>query len=410
MWLMIPPLLWTSYVAWRYAREPIDPDQALFMVWGFTGAPYGKGFADTKTPGIHLWYLLLTKIVGRSVPRVKFLHHFIIGATGSIIIFLYTGNFWMMMAWAVLINAGWLYAFHGNVGALPAVMILPVILGDNAWLSCFLMAVAVFVEPKMLPAAAFLGIRQGWWIPGMVLASSLLLFYLVTRRYKFWEYLWESAVTIPGRIAQARRKHGFYPWAPYFTVQPLLYVLPWVIAAVWSRTDLAYWLPPMLVMVFQATGKVIRPNHFLVIVPWIAVTPIPAAPVVALIAIDALTSGFYLGEIWDRFYRDLHMIVHDCMDAGLQIRDMPEGTFFAIGMYASCLYVWSQRPPYFPLVTNIEVREVAKERVHELKRVWKSRQPAFMARTPNAFLDFKPVGFVPMGESKHVKLWLRKSS
>ena len=139
MWLLILPLLWSSYVVWRYSREPLDPDQALFMVWGFTGAPYGKGFVDTKTPGIHLWYLLLTKIVGRSVPRVKFLHHFILGATGSTIIFLYTGNIWSSLAWAILINSGWLFAFHGNVGAIATLLAIPAILEVDPWIGCSLM-------------------------------------------------------------------------------------------------------------------------------------------------------------------------------------------------------------------------------------------------------------------------------
>lgn len=407
MWLLILPLLWTSYTAWLYALIPIDPDQGLFMVWGFTGAPYGKGFVDCKTPGIHLWYLMLTKIVGRNVKRVKFLHHFIIGATGSTIIYLVTDNFYMAMAWAILINSGWLFSFHGNVGALAALMILPAVLEVDPWIACSAMVLALFLEPKILPAALLLGVAQQWWIPGVAWVIILALFYMATRKEIIWEYIEESSLRIPLRISRGRRKYSYYPWVPYFTAQPLLYILPWVIPAVWSQTDLLYWLPLILVMVFQATGKVLRPNHFLLMVPWLALSPIPPSTVLVLFAIELVSSGFYLGDIWSRWAPELGPIAWDVMDAGEQIRER-SGDLFATGMWASCIYVWAQKAPVFPLVTNIEVRETATERVAIIKDKWKQRPPELMVTTPKPFLKFQPRGYVSGGKSTHVNLWLRK--
>jgi len=116
-------LLVDLFYAWRYAGITIDPDFAMFNFASFTGSWYGRDFVDCKSPAIHIWYWILAKIVGVDIIRIRILHTFLIGLPG-VIFYILTGNFWCALAFIVIVNSGWLYAFHGNVGQQAAGYIL----------------------------------------------------------------------------------------------------------------------------------------------------------------------------------------------------------------------------------------------------------------------------------------------
>src|SRR5512147_2577943 len=132
--LFILLLLVCAWYAWRYSRAELDPDMTAFTLQAFTGARYGKDFADCKTPGIHWWFLLITKVVGKSVPRVKFANTFLVSLP-SLAILYYTGNFWAGLAFIILVNSGWLIGFHGNVGQVPAGLFAMALIIPNPWIS-----------------------------------------------------------------------------------------------------------------------------------------------------------------------------------------------------------------------------------------------------------------------------------
>ena len=130
------------FYAWRYSRAEIDPDRAMFNLWGFTGAVYGRDFVDCKMPGIHLWYLALSKIVGRNVKRVRFAHHLVISLPGIIV------GGWAGLAYIVIVQSGALLAFHGNVGQPAAALVFVAISLDNPVVSPLLALAALGFEPK----------------------------------------------------------------------------------------------------------------------------------------------------------------------------------------------------------------------------------------------------------------------
>ena len=66
------------YIAWRYSKMPVESDFGIFAMWGMTGAVYGKDFVDCKSPGVHTWLMLLSK-VKRDIKVVRLLHFFVTG-------------------------------------------------------------------------------------------------------------------------------------------------------------------------------------------------------------------------------------------------------------------------------------------------------------------------------------------
>jgi len=398
----------TSVIAWRYAKAPADPDYALFNLPAICGSWYGRDFPDCKTPAIHVWFWLLSKIVGRDIARIKFAHHFIIGAAGSTLVLLLQGNFWKALAFATLINSAWLYAFHGNVGQVPALLVLgSLLIANQPWLAAGLALAAVLFEPKLLPSFGAMVIIYGWWLPAAIYAAIGAICWLLLQRREIGRWIWESSVTIPMRIAAARGKQGWsYPWVPWYTAVALLYLLPWTVAAVWSRSDLIFWIPAVIYMIVISLGKVIRNNHLLPIVPWIALAIGMPEWVLALTAIDWLTSGLYLGNLWFRFYPSINQSVHDARVAGEWLKDKP-GSLWSNGMFSACVYLYSGKPVDYGLTENIEVREVAHERVKAMKRMWKGNPADWIVETDNPLVRFTGKGYSLVGELATVKIWRR---
>jgi len=389
---MIPLLILvfiSFYYAWRYSRTTIDPDWALFNLPGFTGAHYGRDFVDCKTPAVHYWYWTLTRLVGRSVPNVKFIHHLLVGY-GGILIYLLTGNAWNGIAFAVLINSGFLLAFHGNVGQIPAVCVAVAIGCGNPYLAAAMTSLAVLYEPKLLPSVAAMMLIYGWWlmIPFGLMGIILLLCMRKLRPAVFC-WLWESSVTIPRRMKDKRTGKG--EWVPWYTSFGMLYILPWVIAAVWARPDVLYWIPPVLYLLLTGVGGVIRPNHLLPLVAWIAMAGISPEWVLALWAVDWLSAGLYLGNIWHRFYLALEEPNQEAKIAGEWLKPM-EGDLWVSGIHTG-VYVYAQKPPTYGMTEQIEVRSVAFERRRRMVDKWSRKPPKWIALTMQPELQLNPQGY-----------------
>jgi hypothetical protein len=325
-----------------------------------TGAVYGRDFVDCKSPGVHTWLMLLAKIK-RDIKVVRFLHFMATGMP-SIIYYLVTKDYAGALAFLILIHSGWLYAFHGNVGDIPAGLIFLALITGNPWLFVALLVVATFYEPKLVVATGLMILIkiQTVWLPslvyGSVLAVSAAILYYKYRQVFDW--IVESAYTIPKRMISSRK--GLYKFMPSFTSIPFMYILPWLFAGVYSKPEFLYWLPAIVLITFQFVGKVIRPNHLLPLAAWIAAAGIRPEIVFALATTDLLSAAMYTGNIWARFYPYCDAITRDAKQIGEWLKGRP-GILWVNSMWAQ-IYLYADKKPTYGMMEIIEVNDVATER------------------------------------------------
>jgi hypothetical protein len=369
--------------AWRYSKVSIDPDWSYFNLYAFTGSLYGRDFADCKTPGVHIYYWLLSKLVGVDVKRIRFANHFLVGSVG-VVLYLMTGNFWSSLAYTVLINSGWLLAFHGNVGQVPAALMAIALVGHPA-VSVVCWLLAVFYEPKLLPSFLVVVVLKGWWFLSPLPLIGLLVFALYKDK-QWFKWIWESSVVIPARMAKAR---NFETWVPWFTANPLLYILPWIGLGVYFKQDFFYWLPPLAYFVFICMGRAIRSNHLIPLIPWLL--GLPPVFVAGLVAIDFISSGFYLGNIWARYYPALERINEEAQTAGEWLQDKA-GTLYVNSIHSG-IYIYARKPISLGMCEQIEIREVATERRTDMAKRWRETPPDWVVCGDVPGIVFKPIGY-----------------
>lgn len=348
------------YIAWRYSKMPVESDFGIFAMWGMTGAVYGRDFVDCKSPGVHIWLMLLAKIK-RDIKVVR-LSHFILTGLPSIVYYAFTRDYAGALAFLILIHSGWLYAFHGNVGDIPAGLIFLALITGNPWLFVALLVVATFYEPKLVVATGLMILIkiQTVWLPtlvyGMVIGALVSILYLKFRQVFDW--IVESSYTIPKRMISSRK--GLYKFMPSFTSIPFMYILPWLFAGIYSKPELLYWLPAIIMIAFQFVGKVIRPNHLLPLAAWVAAAGIRPEIVFALATTDLLSAGLYIGNIWARFYPGLDAITRNAKQIGEWLKDKP-GILWVNSMWAQ-IYLYANKKPQYGMMEVVEVNSVAKER------------------------------------------------
>jgi hypothetical protein len=374
MWLLLPLFVLNLYYAWRYARTDIDPDFALFNMAGQTGAWYGKNFVDCKSPLVHIWFWLLSRI-WKSVYGVRFLHFTLTGIPGMIYFGL-TGDFWGALAFIVLIHAGFLLAFHGNVGDIPAGLILLALVIENPWIAFGAFALAVIYEPKLIVALIAWGLSGGfWWQSIVYLGGGLILFGLIWYfKHEWFEWLVEANLTIPKRMGEGRK--GIYPFMPSFTASGLLYIGMWLALAIISKPDIVYWIAPTLYLAFIFMGRVVRANHLIPLIPWVAASVLNPAAVIALSCVDTVSAGFYLGDIWMRFYPGLRDVIKEARIIGNWIKDK-SGDLWVNSMHSE-IYIWSGKPPVYGMTEQIEIASVAGERRKQMKNLYHKSPPQWV--------------------------------
>jgi len=374
------------YIAWRYSKMPVESDFGIFAMWGMTGAVYGRDFGDCKSPGVHIWLMLLAKIK-RDIKVVRFLHFMATGMP-SIIYYLVTKDYAGALAFLILIHSGWLYAFHGNVGDIPAGLIFLALITGNPWLFVALLVVATFYEPKLVVATGLMILIkiQTVWLPtlvyGMVIGALVSILYLKFRQVFDW--IVESSYTIPKRMISSRK--GLYKFMPSFTSIPFMYILPWLFAGIYSKPELLYWLPVLVFIVFQFLGKVVRPNHLLPLAAWIAAAGIRPEIVLALATTDFLSSSLYLGNIWARFYPGLDKITRDSKRVGEWLSDK-SGTLWVNSMWAQ-IYLYANKKPTYGMMEIIEVNDVATERRNAMVELIKQHPPDWIVTDETARVGY----------------------
>lgn len=404
---ILPLLLISAYHAWRYAQTDIDPDWSLFNMAAFTGSWYGRDFIDCKTPGVHLWYWGLAKLVGADIARVRFLHHLLLGLV-SVPIYLLTGSFWDALIYAVLINAGWLWTFHGNVGQVPAALVtLALILPHQPWVAAPLVALAVAFEPKLLLPFVALVYLYNWWATSAVLVALalLLVYYLYSQQRQWWDWIWELSIEIPRRMTRRRVADKLYIWMPWFAAQGYLYVLPILGLAVYLKPDWRYWLPAVLYLGFIYLGMVVRPNHLIPLIPWIVAVGWTPALALAVLGLDFLSSGLYLGNLWFRFYYGLWDDNVAARKVGAWLRDKP-GRLWVNG-YHTGVYIHARKPVPFGMTEQAEMNTICVERRTAMVAAFKQDPPEWVVQGTNPGLNFKQAGYARVAEYKNYSIWKR---
>jgi hypothetical protein len=361
------------FTAWRYSKTSIDPDWAYFNLWGFTGSIYGRDFADCKTPLVHLWYLGLSKLVGRNIARVKFANHFLIGSVGALLYFI-TGDFMGALAYTVLVNSGWLLAFHGNVGQVPAALIALAFAYPP--LAPWLWIVSVLYEPKLIFSFVVYAVLSGWGFTVLLIPAGLLG-YLLFKDKQWFKWIWESSITIPMRMSKNRKGDFYKLFMPWFTSNSVLFLAPWLGLAVLAKPDFPYWLPALVYVLFIASGKVVRQNHFIPLIPFIAFSGMDY--VLLLVMVDFASAGFYLGDIWLRFYPALADLNTEAEKAGEWLKEKT-GTLYVNGIHSG-IYIHALKPVPFGFAEQIEIREVAKERRATMIEEWKQSPPEWLVES-----------------------------
>lgn len=384
--IVIGLLTLNIYIAWRYSKMPVESDFGIFAMWGMTGAVYGRDFVDCKSPGVHIWLMLLAKIK-RDIKVVR-LSHFILTGLPSIVYYAFTKDYAGALAFLILIHSGWLYAFHGNVGDIPAGLIFLALVTGNPWLFMALLIVATLYEPKLIVATGLMTLIkvQTVWLPTVVYGAVIGAGAYLLWRYRrsAWDVLVESAYTIPKRMISSRK--GLYKFMPSYTANPVMYILPWLFAGVYSKPEILYWLPAIVLIAFQFLGKVIRPNHLLPLAAWVAAAGIRPEIVFALATTDLLSAGLYIGNIWARFYPYLDAITRDAKQIGEWLKDKP-GILWVNSMWAQ-IYMYANKKPHYGMMEIIEVSEVATERRNAMVELIKQHPPDWIVTDETARVGY----------------------
>jgi len=306
----------------------------------------------------------------------------------SIVYYAFTRDYAGALAFLILIHSGWLYAFHGNVGDIPAGLIFLALITGNPWLFMALLVVATLYEPKLVVATGLMTLIkvQTVWLPTVVYGAVIGAAAYMLWRYRRseWDVLVESAYTIPKRMISSRK--GLYKFMPSFTSIPFMYILPWLFAGIYSKPEILYWLPAIVLIAFQFLGKVIRPNHLLPLAAWVAAAGIRPEIVFALATTDLLSAGLYIGNIWARFYPYLDAITRDAKQIGEWLKDKP-GTLWVNSMWAQ-IYLYANKKPTYGMMEIIEVNDVATERRNAMVELIKQHPPDWIVTDETARVGY----------------------
>jgi hypothetical protein len=380
------------WYAWRYSRTSIDPDWAMFNLGGFTGALYGRDFVDCKTPLIHLWYAGLAAIVGKDVRKVRFVHHVLVSLPG-IALYSYTGSVALGLGFVVLINSGFLLAFHGNVGQIPAGMIALAIVSGNPITGAVALAIAVAFEPKLIVSVLTMVVLYGYWLPFSVIVGIGLLAFLAL--WMLWrdmaKWIIYQNITIPKRMAEERRKtarkypQSIWTWS---SVVGMMYFLPIALLSVYQRPVIEYWLPALAYAGITILGLVLRQNHLIPFIGWVVMAGVPDIYWIGLVIIDLAASGLYLTNTWYVFYQALLGINTDAKTIGMWLKDK-RGSVWVNGIHSG-VYIYAEKKPVGGMCEQIEIREVAHERREEWRKSVKKNAPQYVVMSNQPGWSFVP--------------------
>jgi hypothetical protein len=406
IWIYVVLIALCVFFAWRLSKVVADPDWAVFNLPGLVGSHYGRDFVDCKTPAIHYTNWLITKIFGKTVPRTKFGYHLLVSLMG-VAYFAITKDFVGAFVYIVMINSGWLLAFHGNVGAIPAGLIMLAIGSHNPLFAAGFLLLSLLYEPKLIPVAlAFIPLFG--WVYALYLAIGLGLIGVclgITRlvNKQLFDWLIESSVLVPMRMLRDRTKDRegwlYKTWLPSFTATAYLYILPWIMVALLSNRSLTFWLPAMVYAISIGTGRVVRANHLLPLVAWIATSGIMPLAAIVMVTVDFISNGFYFGDYFLRNYMALYGRVNEAKEIGEKMAEK-EGVLW-VNCLDTNIYIYAGKPVPYGMAEVIEASSEANvDRQNKVAELWNADRPRWVVTTDEGQrVVFRPGGYRMYGKS-----------
>jgi hypothetical protein len=195
---------------------------------------------------------------------------------------------------------------------------------------------------------------------------------------------------------------------PHYTANAFIYIGMWLVPAVLAKPDPLYWLPPLAFLILLFAGRVIRPNHLLPLIPWIATTGLNPAWVIALASVDTISAGFYLGDIWARFYPGLRDVIKEAREIGEWLKGKP-GKLWLNSMYSE-IYIWSGKAPQYGMTEQVEIASVAAERRQKMKSRIAKNPPLWVVEQPGYINRFDPEGYRPVARSVYFVIYKKEGA
>lgn len=348
----------TAWIAWRYSRLPVSQDEGLWMLWGFTGSRPYIDHVDCKPPGVHLWCWALARITRFNPYACRLVHQLTLGAI-AITAYCLSGNVSAAICFIIVAQSAWFEGYFAWVEAISA----------GLWLLAFysapgiavgLLALAWLFNLKLvLPTLAF-ALLRGWFVEAAVALSVLtlalvVLFFVAPALSRA---LWYGCVTVPERLLHARHARWSFRGLDANRLVPPLLVVTLAISGAAHGFDSSAWAAAAIYIGFNAMGKVWRPYHWIPLAPTLATAAPPIA--LAMIAVDLITNGLYLGDVVARRRPAVARYLKAAQNIGREIAGNA-GRLWVYGQFTQ-LYVYARARPALLPVEQVEIRYVIPER------------------------------------------------
>lgn len=383
------------WISWRYAFQPIGPDEGIWLLWGFTGAKYGKDFTDCKPPGIHLWMLFLSWITRRNLWLVKFIHHMTVGAI-IIAVYLQTQSLGAGLMATAILQSAWLKAFQSWMDALSGALLLLAVVSDP-WFAVLFVVMACFMNVKVVvPGFLYLFLAGMWY---QIVAMSIFcavaagIWYLISP--SSLKLTWFGSVEVPRRMKAWRKGTAtpdFVLWHEPWAVS-LIFLVPAVGICLGSSLDYRLWLPAVGYVLFNAYGGVWRPNHWMPLAVIAATCPPPELAALVLLA-EIISVRGYLGNVWGITYPGIASSLLEAQVIGENVADLSGDLW--VNSFHTQIYVYAKKKPYTGQVEQLEIRDVTPELNRLRDRTLKKFPPDNIVVGPGSVGGY-PSGYEQVG-------------
>lgn len=350
------------YVALRYMRQNIGPDEAIWLLWGVTGARPYYDFWDCKPPGIFLWMKLLGLITGGRWQWMKLLHHIAVGV-GCIGVYLYTGSLGAALLATAVLQSAWFFAFQSWIDAISGLFLLLMCVAPP-WAAAIYAALACFFSVKSGPPAAIVLFGYGYFIPTAVVAGIgfLAIAGLALVNMDLLRRIWYGTFEIPRRMAKHRIP---LLWTNYLAT-PLLLVIPLVMLSIYAGISPVILLACASYAILNTFGRVWRSNHMLPLAMLAACLPSPGLAALYLL-FEMVSAGFYLGDVWVTVYPNIVGPLVTSRALGEELASQ-KGTLWVNNWWTQ-IYIYARKRPFYG-ARQMEITGIIEETVKpELQRV-----------------------------------------
>lgn len=374
--------IWVSY---RYAFQPLGPDEGIWMLSGWTGAKYGRDYVDCKPPGIHTWFWLLAKLTRRNVWAAKFIHHLVVGLL-IVAAYLLSGSLGTGLLATALLQSGWLRAYQSWMDQISGALLLLAVLTPPG-LSVALIAMACLFNVKSAVPGAVWVVLNGYWLElavalgvGAAIAGP---WYMLARQS--FEDVWLSSIDVPARMNKWRASIT----GLQFSQESFLLIIPAVLLCLATNQDYRLWATALSYVVFNAWGRVWRPNHWLPLVLIAALEPPPFFAMVILLA-EWVSARFYLGNVWATTYPAIALQLLEARKIGENLAKK-DGKIW-VNSFHTQIYVYAQKKPEWNCVEQLEIRDVMPERGKLRDETLRKNPPALIVMGPGQ-IEGEPKGY-----------------